>query len=132
MPKVRVTRGAAAIILSAVVAMIILVIVVAVQQREAPHQVDLSTLLADVRVDVAAHRVDTLTVDSATLTLDRGDGNIVQTTVGPGFSLADALQRDSGVPYNNPHVLQVAYEQPSAWSSVGNYIVSLLLIGAVV
>ena len=132
MPKVRMTRGAAAIILSAVLAMIILVIAVAVQQREAPHQVGLSTLLSDVRVDVAAHRVDTLTVDSSTLTLDRGGGNIVQTSVGPTFSLADALTRDSGVPYNNPQVLRVAYAQTSIWSSAGNYIVSLMLIGAVV
>jgi cell division protease FtsH len=132
MPKVRVTRGAAAIILAAVVTMIILAIVVGVQQREAPRQVDLSTLLSDVRTDVVAHHIDTLTVDSSTLTLDRGAGNVVQTTVGQSFSLADALKRDSGIPYNDPHLLRVTYAQPSAWSSVGNYVISLLLIFSVV
>ncbi|MGH2503026.1 MAG: AAA family ATPase, partial [Ktedonobacterales bacterium] len=132
MPKVRVTRGSAAIILAAVVTMIILAIVVGVQQREAPRQVDLSTLLSDVRTDVVAHHVDTLTVDSSTLTLDRGAGNVVQTTAGQSFSLADALKRDSGIPYNDPHLLRVTYAQPSVWSSVGNYIISLLLIFSVV
>jgi cell division protease FtsH len=126
MPKFRMTRGLVA--LFAAVALVLILITVSLQLRTQPQQVDLSTLLSDVKADVAVHHVDTLTIDSSTLTLDRGHGVLVQTGIGPGFSLADTLKRDTGVPYNDPHVLKVAYVQPGVWSSAGSYLISLLLI----
>src|SRR5215472_17358785 len=41
------------------------------QQRAQPRDVDLSTLLADLRTDIAHHNVDTLIVNSGVLELDR-------------------------------------------------------------
>src|SRR6185437_13373600 len=126
MPKFRMTRGLVA--LFAAVALVLILVTVGLQLRAQPQQVDLSTLLSDVKADVAVHHVDTLTIDSSSLTLDRGHGVVVQTGIGPGFSLADTLKRDTGVPYNDPHVLKVAYVQPGVWSSAGSYLISLLLI----
>ncbi len=130
MPKFRMTRGA--IILFAAVAAVLILIAIGVQQRAQPQQVTLSTLLADIKTDVAVHHVDTLTIDSSTLTLDRGHGVVVQTGVGPGFSLGDTLKRDAGIPYNNPSVLNVTYVQPSMWAASGSFLISLLLIFGVV
>jgi cell division protease FtsH len=132
MPKVRVTRGLIALgAILAVVFILIVAGVVGVQQRAQPRQVDLSTLLSDVRVDIAAHHVDTLTVDSATLTLDRGKGAVVQAQTGQGFSLGDALKRDAGIPYNDPQVLKVSYAGTNIWSGLGNFLLSLLFISLI-
>ncbi|HEY7975054.1 MAG TPA: ATP-dependent zinc metalloprotease FtsH, partial [Ktedonobacterales bacterium] len=130
MPKLRMTRGLVGIF--AAIFLVLILVVIGVQQHAQPQQVALSTLLSDVKADVAVHHVDTLTIDSSSLTLDRGHGVVVQTGVGPGFSLGDTLKRDMGIPYNDPHVLNVTYVQPSMWAGSGSYIVSLLLIGSVV
>ena len=130
MPKFRMTRGV--IVLFASVALVLILIAVGVQQRTQPQQVNLSTLLSDIKSDVAVHHVDTLTIDSSTLTLDRGHGVVVQTGVGPGFSLSDTLKRDNNIPYNDPRVLNVTYAEPSIWSSAGSYVISLLLLVSVI
>ncbi len=126
MPKIRMTRGTVTLFVSVAIALIL--ILVGVQQRSQPQQVDLSTLLADIKADVAVHHIDTLTIDSATLTLDRGHGHVVQTGVGTGFSLGDTLKRDAGIPYNDPQILRVTYSQPTVWNVAGSYIASLLMI----
>ena len=130
MAKFRVTRGI--VVLFAMAAIVLILVGVGLQQRAQPQQVDLSTLLADVKADVAVHHVDTLTIDSSSLTLNRGNGVVVQTGIGPGFSLSDTLTRDAGVPYNNPAVLRVTYSVPGVWSAAGSYLLSLLLIAAVI
>ena len=130
MPKFRMTRGV--VVIFAALAIVLILVAVGLQQRAQPQQVALSTLLSDVKADVAVHHVDTLTIDSSSLTLDRGKGNVIQTGIGPGFSLSDALKRDAGIPYNDPRVLNVNYSQPSVWSGAGNYLISLLMILAVI
>ncbi len=130
MPKSRMARGVIAV--GAVVALALILFVVAVQQRAQPQQVDLSTMVAYIKVDVAQRHVDTLTIDSSSLTLDRGNGVVVQTGVGPGFSLGDTLKRDAGISYTDPTVLKVTYSQPSAWASAGSYLASFALLALVV
>jgi len=129
--KFRWTRGS--IVLVATVALAVILVVIGITQRlNQPRQVDLSTLLADVRGDVAHHRVDTLTVDTSTLTLDRPGMQSEQTSIGTGFSLGDTLKRDNGIAYDNPHVLRVSYATPGPFSWLGSIALSLLLIGLLI
>src|SRR5690348_4130398 len=93
MSKFRLTRGGFVLLLSGLVA--VLLLVYGLQQLNQPREVDLSTLLSDVRSDVAAHKVDTLTLDSGNLTLDRAGGQTERAGVGDGFQLADVLKRDN-------------------------------------
>ncbi|HEX8731202.1 MAG TPA: ATP-dependent zinc metalloprotease FtsH [Ktedonobacterales bacterium] len=130
MPKSRMTRGLIAIGVVLTVAFILLLL--GARQFTQPRQVDLSTLLSDVRVDIAARHVDTLTVDNSSLTLDRGHGHIVQAQTGPGFALGDALKRDAGIPYNDPSVLRVTYATQSGWAMAGNILLSILLAALVI
>ncbi|MEO7001098.1 MAG: cell division protein FtsH, partial [Ktedonobacterales bacterium] len=94
--KFRWTRGS--IVLGVAVALAVLLLVIGITQHiNQPRQVDLSTLLSDVKSDIAHHRLDTLTVDSSTLTLDRRGAQSEQTSIGAGFSLGDTLKRDNGI-----------------------------------
>src|SRR5579863_3006207 len=101
MGKFRWTRGTIALTVALVLAAIVIVVVV--QQRNQPQSVDLSTMLATIKTDIAHKRVDTLTVDTSTLTLSRPGAQTERTGIGSGFSLGDTLKRDNGIDYDNPH-----------------------------
>ena len=70
MTKRRWTRGSFLIFIIGSLALVLLIYGV-VQQSTQPREVDLSTLLADVKSDVAHKQVDTLTVTSDSLILQR-------------------------------------------------------------
>src|SRR5690348_8408529 len=100
MTKRRWTRGGVAIVLSGVV--VVLILIFGMQQTNQPRQVDLSTMLADIKADVAHHQVDTLSATSSELVLTRAGSQQERTGVGEGFQLGDALKRDGGIDYTNP------------------------------
>src|SRR5262249_6544297 len=77
-------------------------------QHSQPHDVDLSTLLADLRGDIANHAVDTMTVSSSSLLLDRPGGKSEQASISTTFQVSD-LKRDYGIDYGNANVLRVKY-----------------------
>src|SRR5690242_17561718 len=109
MTKRRWTRGSFLIFIIGSLALVLLIYGV-VQQSTQPREVDLSTLLADVKSDVANKQLDTLTVTSDSLILQRANGKTEQTGIDPNFSLNDALARDNGVSYADPKLLRVTYE----------------------
>src|SRR5579875_3118318 len=130
MGKFRWTRGNVALLVA--IALAAIVVIVVIQQRSQPQNVDLSTMLATIKSDIAHKKVDTLLVDTSTLTLERPGAQTMATSIGPGFSLGDTLKRDNGIAYDNPHVLRVSYVAPSPWASIWNFLLTLLLVATLV
>src|SRR5579884_1854922 len=92
MSKFKWTRGGIVLAVSGILAAILLIY--GLRQVSQPREVGLSALIADVKTDIAAHKVDTLTVDSGMLTLDRQGAGTERAAVGDYFSLGDTLKRD--------------------------------------
>ncbi len=119
-------RSRRSVAFSAIAALVVLMLIFGLQQHNQPRDVDLSTLLSDIKVDIAHHHVDTLTVSSSNLLLERAGGVSEQTAIGAGFQLSDTLKRDNGIDYANPSVLKVLYATPSPWTFWGNLMGTLL------
>src|SRR5262249_12198933 len=96
-----------------------------------PHDVDLSTLLADLRGDIANHAVDTMTVSSSSLLLDRPGGKSEQASISTTFQVSD-LKRDYGIDYGNANVLRVKYATSSPLAFWGSLLASLLPVALIV
>ena len=126
MVKRRWTRGGFFLVVAGLVA-VLLVMYGLAQQSAQPRTVDISTLLSDIKVDVAAHHVDTLTVNTDSLVLQRAHGVVEQAGVGQNFSVNDALTRDNGIPYSNPAVLHVTYQQQGPNLAIGNLLLNVVL-----
>ncbi len=124
MPHLRWSRGTWLVLGLCVVALLLLTY--NLLQGGQPHPVDLSTLLADVKTDIAHSHVDTLSVTSDHLVLERWNGTRETTPIGSGFQLGDALARDNGIAYANPRVLRVRYETPGVWADVLGLVITLL------
>src|SRR5579875_1582738 len=84
MGKFRWTRGNVALLVA--IALAAIVVIVVIQHRSQPQNVDLSTMLATIKSDIAHKKVDTLLVDTSTLTLV-----LVATLVGLGYFLLRRL-----------------------------------------
>jgi cell division protease FtsH len=130
MTKRRWTRGSFLIFIIGSLALVLLIYGV-VQQSTQPREVDLSTLLADVKSDVANKQLDTLTVTSDSLILQRANGKTEQTGIDPNFSLNDALARDNGVSYADPKLLRVTYERQGPQAAFGNILMTVLPLGII-
>jgi cell division protease FtsH len=112
-------------------ALAILLFVVGMQQRSQPRSVDLSTLIADLKSDVTHHQIDTLTIGTSTLDLERPGRQPEQAAIGTGFAPSDVLQRDNGIDYGNPDVVRVKYASAGVfafWGSILLSVVPVLLI----
>jgi cell division protease FtsH len=121
------------VVLAIVGVVAIFLLIFGMQQTNQPHDVDLSTMLADIKIDVAHQQVDTLSVSTNQLVLIRANGKQERTGVGAGFQLGDALKRDGGIDYTNPNVLKVDYTDPGPASALGSVLATLVpivLIGA--
>jgi cell division protease FtsH len=101
------------------------------QQRAQPRDVDLSTLLADLRGDIAHHNVDTLVVNASTLELDRAGGASEQANVDANFQVS-ALKRDYGIDYADPSVLHYKVAAPGLLAVWGNLLFTLLTVVIIV
>ncbi len=111
--------------------LVVLIVVLGVQQHSRPRDVDVTTLLADLKTDIAQHRVDTLTASASSLVLQRPGGREEQAAIGTGFSANDALKRDNGIDYTNPNVVRFGYVETGQWSFLGNLLLTLLPIVAI-
>ncbi|HEV8192415.1 MAG TPA: cell division protein FtsH, partial [Ktedonobacterales bacterium] len=120
------TRGGVVLALAGVVAVLLLIF--GMQQTNQPRDVDLSTMLADIKIDVVHQQVDTLSVNTNQLVLVRADGKQERTSIGAGFQLGDALKRDGGIDYTNPKVLKVDYSDPSPANALGSVLMTLVPI----
>jgi cell division protease FtsH len=120
------------LLLLASAVVVLLLLFFGLQQVNQPHEVDLSTLLADVKTDVSHHIVDTLTLDSSALTLERAGGHVERAAVGDGFQLGDALKRDNNIDYANPAVLHVTYAKAGPASYLGSLLLTLIPVVLVI
>ncbi len=128
MSKFKWTRGGIVLAVSGILVAILLIY--GLRQVSQPREVNLSTMIADIKTDIATHKVDTLTVDSGALTLDRQGAVTERAAIGDGFSLGDTLKRDNGIDYGNPKMLNVSYSDsgPSYMSGILMTMLPVLLI----
>jgi cell division protease FtsH len=107
-------------------ALLVLLVIFGIQQRNTPRSVDLSRLLFDLRNDISHQHVDTLTISSSSLILDRGTSlGSEQAAISATFQESD-LKRDYGIDYADPSVLKVRFDTSGALSFWGNLLSSLL------
>src|SRR5215813_4613043 len=112
-------------------ALVLLFLAFGFGQRPQPRDVDLSTLLANLRSDITSHTVDTLTVSTNSLLLERPGGRSEQASVGTTFQVSD-LRRDYGIDYANSNVLRVKFASPGPLAFWGNLLISLLPVVLIV
>jgi len=112
-------------------ALVLLFLAFGFGQRPQPRDVDLSTLLADLRGDITSHTVDTLTVSANSLLLERSGGRSEQASVSTTFQVSD-LKRDYGIDYANANLLRVKFAAPSPFAFWGNLLISLLPVVLIV
>src|SRR6266571_4605473 len=100
--------------------------------------VDLSTILTDLKTDIDKHRLDTLSVNSDTVTLIRGNPDSAPRE---SANIKDAVDitrvlKDIGIDYANRQLVILQYEAPSALSQwlniLGGLIPFLLIAGLLV
>jgi cell division protease FtsH len=110
------------------VSLALLLLLFGVQMRAQPRSVDLSTLIADLKTDVAHHQVDTLQIGPSTLDLLRPGRQTERAAIGAGFAPSDVLQRDNDIDYGNPNVVRVEYVSSSPLSIGQSILASLIPI----
>src|SRR5579859_3333998 len=113
---------------------IVLIFVFVFRQQSNAKQVNVSTILTDLKADSAKNQQDTLTVSSDTLTLTRGkaaDAPKETATINESFDITRVL-KDNGIDYTNSSSFVLQYETPSAvWSWLGTLggLIPFLLLG---
>ncbi|HZU03238.1 MAG TPA: ATP-dependent zinc metalloprotease FtsH, partial [Ktedonobacteraceae bacterium] len=100
--------------------------------------VNVSTILNDIKTDMAKNQQDTLSVATDTITLIRGktsDAPRESATINDSFDITKVL-KDNGIDYSDSRVLVLQYETPSAlsgWlSALGGLLPFLLLAGLLI
>ncbi len=96
--------------------------------------VNLSTILTDIKADMANNQQDTLDISTDTLTLTRGQSQNApreQANINDSFDITKVL-KDNNIDYTNNHLLLLQYEPPSAlgaWLNILGGFIPFLLIG---
>src|SRR5438477_4476333 len=116
----------------------LVVVVIAVFIFHSPsdtQSVNVSTILNDIKADVAKNQQDTLSVATGTITLTRGKAPNApreSATINDSFDITKVL-KDNGIDYSDSHVLILQYETPSAFwgwlGALGGLLPFLLLAG---
>ena len=122
-------RSRNGILLLIVGVLAVIILFYGIQQHDQPRSVDQSTLLADLRADIAHHQVDTLTLSGNTLTLQRGASS-EQASVDSAFEVSD-LKRDYNIDYADTSVLRYSYSPPGPSALWGNLLFSLLPVALI-
>ncbi|HEX6798342.1 MAG TPA: ATP-dependent zinc metalloprotease FtsH [Ktedonobacterales bacterium] len=123
-------RSRSGVVLLIVGVLAVIFLLYGIHQHDQPRNVDQSTLLADLRTDIAHHQIDTLTLSSDTLTLQRGPSSSEQASVSPSFQVSD-LKRDYNIDYADPSVLRYDYSPPGMSAYLGSLLPSLLLVALI-
>ncbi|HEY4382901.1 MAG TPA: ATP-dependent zinc metalloprotease FtsH [Ktedonobacteraceae bacterium] len=102
---------------------IIVVIVFIFRTQTNTRQVNISTILNDIKSDLQAGQKDTLQISGTTLTLIRGHSTGITTreyaNVNDSFDITRVLH-DNNIDYTNTGQLTLQYEQPDAiWNWLG-------------
>lgn len=96
--------------------------------------VNVSTILVDIKTDIAKNQQDQLTVADNTITLSRGnksDAPQENATVNSSFDITKVL-KDNNIDYSNTHVLVLQYNPPNPlWGWLGALVglLPILFIG---
>ena len=93
----------------------ILIIVFAFRPQTSVKSVTISTLMSDLKSDIARGQVDTLTTSSGSLILARGQAissSQEAATINDSFDITKVL-KDNNIDYTDSHILKLQYETPS-------------------
>src|SRR5215469_412605 len=116
------------------IALAVEVIVLVFRPLSETQPVNVSTILSDIKVDMAKNQKDTLDVSSDAITLTRGQGQNApkeQANINDSFDITRVL-KDNGIDYTNGKLLVLQYDSPSAvgtWLSILGGLIPFLLIG---
>ncbi|HJT59845.1 MAG TPA: ATP-dependent zinc metalloprotease FtsH, partial [Ktedonobacteraceae bacterium] len=111
---------------------IVLIIVLFFRSPSDTKQVNVSTILSDIKTDMGKNQQDTLDVASDTITLTRGqDGTKEDANINSSFDVTTVL-KDNGIDYTDSRLLVLQYDAPSAlgaWLSILGGLIPFILIG---
>jgi len=116
------------------IALAVVVIVLLFRPLSETQPVNVSTILSDIKADMAKSQKDTLDVSSDTITLTRGQGQNApkeQANINDSFDITKVL-KDNGIDYTNSKLLVLQYDPPSAvgtWLGILGGLIPFLLIG---
>ena len=116
------------------IALAVVVIVLVFRPLSETQPVNVSTILSDIKSDMAKSQKDTLDVSSDTITLTRGQGQNApkeQANINDSFDITKVL-KDNGIDYTNSKLLVLQYDPPSAvgtWLGILGGLIPFLLIG---
>jgi cell division protease FtsH len=117
-----------------IVLAIVLVFVIFLHPASDTNQVNVSTMLADIKADMSKGQQDTLSVTSNTMTLTRGssqDAPRESANINDSFDVTRVL-KDNGIDYTNSRLLVLEFEPPSAlgvWLNILGELIPFILIG---
>ena len=111
---------------------VVLVIVLFFHAGSDATQVNISTILNDIKTDIARNQTDTLLVSSDTITLTRGQSQSKESAnINSTFNITQVL-KDNNIDYTNNRQLVLQYDTPSAlgaWLNILGGLLPFLFIG---
>jgi len=111
---------------------IVLIIVLFFRTGSDTTQVNISTILTDIKTDIANNQTDTLDVASDTITLTRGQNDTKESAnINSTFDITKVL-KDNNIDYTNSKQLVLQYDSPSAvtaWLNILGGLLPFLFIG---
>ncbi len=115
---------------------VVLVAVLIFHPQSDVKPVNVSTILSDIKTDMAKGQQDTLDVSSDTATLTRGkstDAVRESATINANFDATQVL-KDNGIDYSNSRLLVLQYDTPNAlwgWLGALGGFIPLILFGVI-
>src|SRR4249919_2099917 len=111
---------------------LVLIIIVFFRPSSDTTSVNVSTILNDIKTDMAKNQKDTLSVSTTAITLTRGQNSTKEVaSINDTFDITKVL-KDNGIDYTNSQLLVLQYEPPSAlgsWLSILGGLIPFILIG---
>src|SRR6266536_5324085 len=111
---------------------LVLIIIVFFRPSSDTNSVNVSTILNDIKMDVAKGQKDTLSVSTNAITLTRGQSSTKDVAnINDSFDITKVL-KDNGIDYTNSQLLVLQYEPPSAlgaWLNILGGLIPFILIG---
>ncbi|HXL35753.1 MAG TPA: ATP-dependent zinc metalloprotease FtsH, partial [Ktedonobacteraceae bacterium] len=111
---------------------LVLIIIVFFRPSSDTNSVNVSTILNDIKMDMAKGQKDTLSVSASVITLTRGQSSTKEVAnINDTFDITQVL-KDNGIDYTNSQLLVLQYEPPSAlgtWLNILGGLIPFILIG---
>src|SRR5215467_9705852 len=111
---------------------LVLIIIVFFRPSSDTNSVNVSTILNDIKTDMAKGQKDILSVSANTITLTRGQNTTKDVAnINDTFDITQVL-KDNGIDYTNSQLLVLQYEPPSSlgtWLNILGGLIPFILIG---